>query len=255
MRKFLVLVIVLLLTFSSTIYASNESNEVPTTEGIIGIYDKELGGTIVAVYTVGSDGSLVEKPLSQYAKEIKENVVPYEYQTPRLNSLLEQIGASSKPVVSLMPYDFYYYEYIESSTSNYTAATRRVSDDFTCTYNPNGCPLAIGFSTTTTSAFSSNVNVQAKKDAVTAGITFGYTYSSASATSTTFTDLVPQGKTGYVGFQPYMKQSQGTLKYWHQWGSNTTLVSSENASVSVPRTYSTGGNTYTLGNYLIVLTN
>ncbi|MGM1049591.1 MAG: hypothetical protein ACQEXX_26130 [Bacillota bacterium] len=230
MKRISLSIVMIFLVFSlgSVVNASNSSfNEEENTYRI-----PETGESVLAVYEIGPDGDLVEVPIEVYKAEMERE----NSEQARVDREIVQEEASynisENPDIS--PFGVInskYYTYETTNIFEFHKSPIKVSNAINCN-STTQCSITTGWTETVTHSLSASIDTNEKLGAVQAGA--GYNYSSAKSSMLTYTLPVPIGKRAYVGFQAKVRQDYGTLKYWHRWGNDITLLSNVSASTTYP---------------------
>ncbi|MCM3129034.1 hypothetical protein ACFQ3J_08690 [Paenibacillus provencensis] len=195
------------------------------------VYTDEITGEeILAVYEVDENGNFIEVSFEEYEAEMDKTA----------NSTKKNDNPTSpKPDFTLFPYDFYGYEFLYESFSQYYEGPRMVAQGISCN-GAQPCPISATQQTTVTETFTANLGIDStqKKAALKAGA--GYSISTAKSNQTSQTLYIPVGERAYLGFKPKLNKWVGDLNYFHQQGVSRTIVSTETATVTAPLIDGTG---------------
>ncbi|WP_102027700.1 DUF6060 domain-containing protein [Salirhabdus sp. Marseille-P4669] len=236
--KSILIAAVLVLTFTSTVSAS-DTNDIktmsvtPDEKYPNGYYDPELGGTIGAVYRTDEDGKLYQVPLSQWVEEQKIEQANTFKEEMFKKSLIYQSPKTTQPQSDIGIMAYIYDQYDESGNYQKNGSAVRVSDDLIC--NAVKCNVYVEMSRTIRSAFSTNLNSTYERNTVSAGVSFSYTKEAENSLKNGYNWEIKRGETAYVAFRPHLRRSYGYLyHYIEDGGSKWESSPREYSSVEYP---------------------
>lgn len=101
---------------------------------------------------------------------------------------------------------YFIYNYHEEEKSQVNGSPQKASADSI------GGTIQTGYSVTVSESFGGNISIStAVKEAITISASFNWTKSASTSSSFSVTYTVPEGKTGYVQFTPYLMYTKGTM--------------------------------------------
>lgn len=205
MKRMVSLVMVLLLVFSASSFASAKSSEEWKVKdqgnGAICLESMTTGEVIVEAFRFDDNGQTISVDLLEYAREL--NTMQSVQET--YAESFEIPNAADPHIVPSLVYTSYSYE--ETSSARVIGGSVKVTADVV-----GPASITYGEAIAISDSYSVGITLNATiEKAIQTGASFSWQHSLSTTTNFSVTYNVPSGKTGYVKFTPYFNRTRGTL--------------------------------------------